>query len=340
MKRFGILFLAVLGAFFVLAACAVPITPPTLSPTTAVPSKNLTLRVGFTSQPDFGDIPTLLAFDILKEKGYIIEPSYYTSADLAVAALERNEANFANGATRSYWAGISKGVNARVIMEQVANEWTVLSVPAIESCQDLGGMRYGTNTTGGVARLMTQVYVRDNCPDVEMVEVSIPSSENRAAAMLAGEIDAAGLELADSTRVMAQAPDRFHIFLNFSEALPDLKTTAVHVNQEFAEQNPEAVRDYVRALLTVHRNIQADPTLMENQAVTRLQIEPATAKSLVAAYNALGAWDPNGGLDDAGVQYTIDFFTDAGALDEGLTVEKVADLSYLNSVLSEIGRQE
>jgi hypothetical protein len=39
------------------------------------------------------------------------------------------------------------------------------------------------------------------------------------------------------------------------------------------------------------------------------------------------------------LQDTIDFLVDTGAMEPGLKVEDVADLSYLNAVLDEIGRE-
>jgi hypothetical protein len=58
---------------------------------------------------------------------------------------------------------------------------------------------------------------------------------------------------------------------------------------------------------------------------------------VVEAYRS--QWDPNGGITQDGFQSTIDFFTNSGAIDPGLTVDKALDLSYLNAVLDDIGRR-
>jgi len=45
----------------------------------------------------------------------------------------------------------------------------------------------------------------------------------------------------------------------------------------------------------------------------------------------------NGGMTVEAGQYTIDFFTESGRFEEGLTAEQAYDLSYLQDVLAEIG---
>jgi ABC-type nitrate/sulfonate/bicarbonate transport system substrate-binding protein len=118
-----------------------------------------------------------------------------------------------------------------------------------------------------------------------------------------------------------------------------LKATGVHASRAFAEQHPEAVRAYIRALLLVHRAIRANPAELQNGVVKFLGLDPKTAETIAQAYLARNLWDSNGGLTPADVQYSIDFFTKAKSVPEGLTVEGVADLSYLNAVLDEIGRK-
>ena len=64
-----------------------------------------------------------------------------------------------------------------------------------------------------------------------------------------------------------------------------------------------------------------------------------TARALGAAYLDIGEWDPNGALTPDNIQFTLDFLAANTSLPAGLAVDDVADLSYLNAVLDEIGRQ-
>jgi hypothetical protein len=47
----------------------------------------------------------------------------------------------------------------------------------------------------------------------------------------------------------------------------------------------------------------------------------------------------DGGLTDEAVRYSLAFYAESGELDPALTPADVADLTYLNQVLAELGRQ-
>jgi hypothetical protein len=92
-------------------------------------------------------------------------------------------------------------------------------------------------------------------------------------------------------------------------------------------------------VLTVHRQFANDPALVEAEAAKRLSMDAALIKEITARYLALNAWDVNGGMDEAAITNSLAFYEQSGGLDAGVTPDQVADLSFLNAVLSEIGRQ-
>ncbi|MGH2628096.1 MAG: ABC transporter substrate-binding protein [Anaerolineales bacterium] len=189
-----------------------------------------------------------------------------------------------------------------------------------------------------MAKAMTDAFLAEDCPEISPEVLVIPGSENRAAAMLAGQIDATPLEPADVVQLLDKAPDRFHVVADFAASLPDLMTTGVFVNRQFAEANPQAVEDVVRALLTVHRHIAADPDLLVPEAVARLGIEAELLPAIVEAHLRIDSWDVNGGLTREAVDYTLEFYVRIGSLEPGLTTDYVADVSYLTTILNELGR--
>ncbi|MFQ5855417.1 MAG: ABC transporter substrate-binding protein [Anaerolineae bacterium] len=331
-----------LVAVTLLAACVAP-TPEVreveVIREVEVPVERPHIRVAYPSIVDMEDIPSVMAHQLLVEQGYAVTPTFYAQSELAVEALARGDADFGNGADRTFWAAISKGANIVTIMEQAANGWAIFAIPDIQTCEDLGGRRFAQHSEGAVSKAMSDAYILENCPGTEPEILIIPGSENRAAALLAGEIDASPVELADAVQIELQRPGEFHVLANFAVDVPKLKTTALYVNGDFAAEHPEAVKDYIRALLTVHRQIVKDPDSLIAEASKWLAIDPEVLPKVVEAQFAANSWDVNGGLDEDSIQFSIDFFTNAGRLDPGLTVDDVADLSYLNEVLDEIGRQ-
>lgn len=334
-----ILFLCLLFGALVVYGCA-PITfQPETPAGTLRATKSGTIRVGFASNADVGDVPSLMAHELLRAQGYTIEGKNFAGADLQVSALMQGDLDIANGSMRTVWIAQSQKPDASTIMEQVKDNWLLIAKPEFKACADLEGQRIAFTNTGSLNYALFTAHTQEHCPDLKYDQLFISSSENRAAALLAGELEATPLSLSDWIQVQQKEPDRFHVLVNYAEELPELKTTGVHVNRAFAEQHPEAVRDYIRALITVHRTIQSDPTALPKAIVKFLDLDAETAQTVAKAYLALDMWDQNGGLGREDVQYSIDFFTKSGSLPEGLTVDGVAELSYLNQVLEEMGRK-
>jgi NitT/TauT family transport system substrate-binding protein len=280
----------------------------------------------------------LAAHDLLAEQGYQVTTTYFAQSEMVVEALSRGDVDIGLGAMRTYWAAIGKGAAVRTIMEQLANEWQIMASPDVRTCADLQGRRVAYGSEGTVATAMSAAYIQRMCPGTQPDVLYIPGSANRAAALLAHEVDATTLELADMIQLDVKAPGRFHVLASFSRDLADLKTTGVQVNQAFARAHPQAVRDYVRALLMVHREHSGDAQFIAQEATRRLEIEPELASQVAAAYFEIDGWDVNGGLTEQAVQYSLDFYAQAGSLPSSLKPGDVCDLSFLNDVLAEIGR--
>ena len=296
------------------------------------------IRVAFSSTVDLGDLPSLMAHALLATQGYNVVPTFFAQAQLAADALARGQVDVGNGSTRTYWAAIGKGANVTTVMEQVGNGWAIVAVTEIRTCADLHGRRFAITGDGSVSAAISSAYLRNRCPGVAPRVVTIAGSEHRAAALLAGRLDAAPVELTESLQLVAKAPGRFRILVSFAEELPSLVTTGVQVNRNWAARNPQAVHDYLKALLLTHRRILDHPDLLVAEARNRLHIDPTLLTEVVAAHLRTNAWDVNGRLTGAAVRDSLAFFVQSGSLPTSLTSEHVADLRYLERALDAIGR--
>lgn len=296
------------------------------------------IRVAFSAEVQLTNIPQLLAQKLLAEQGYKVTNTFFSQPELAVEALARGDAEIGEGSNPAYWTAIGKGANIATIVEQTANEWQIVAVPEIQTCADLDGRRLAQHSESAVSKAMSDAYIAETCPDIEPQILIVPNSQNRAAALLAGEIDATPLKLADFLQLEREAPGRFHTLTNFAEDLPDLKTIGLHVNREFAEEHPEAVKDYVRALLTVHRQIDEDPEVLIREVGQHMEAySEELLPQITQAHLDINTWDVNGGMTEKAIEYSLQFFVNAGELEPGLTVADVADLSFLEEALDEIG---
>jgi len=315
------------------SACSGAVGQPT--PTVAP----VTIRIAYTAEKGLTDIPSILAQQRLSAQGYTFQPTFYASGELAVAALAQGQADIAYATPLLFLTPASKDVKVKWIGEKVSNVFVVVSTSKIQACADLADQRLGINSVGAFYTALITKYMKDNCPDTQAQMVVVAGSNNRLSALLAGQLDASLLQLSDWEQLEAKAPGQFHILINFAQDLPDIVVTGTFVTDDFAAQHPDAVKAYLRTNLEVNRDITQDHSILLNEAAKQLEIDADTLRPVVEDYFKIKAWNVNGGLTAAKVKTNLDFMKTLDGVDQTATPETVADLSYLNAVLDEIGRK-
>jgi NitT/TauT family transport system substrate-binding protein len=315
------------------ASVAPPASEPggSAEPSGLTGSKNFT--VAFTSI-GLSSVALLAAIDDLREQGYTIETPEVADNNLIVQGVSNNEFQFSSGTTLAVMIATLQGAPMTIIGNRVGNEWTVAAKSDIADCAGLAGRRYAHHSEAAVSTAMGRNWIEQDCPGTTPEEVIIAGSDNRANALIADEIDATELELSDAISLLSAHADRFHVLTSFSETLPDLKPSTIYGNTEYMDANPGDVIALLTALLSQHEQINADPEYLKSLATEYVPtINQDTLDEVVSQYVEQGLFETDGGLTTEGIQYTIDFFQNANALESGLTVEQAVDLSYLEAAL-------
>jgi NitT/TauT family transport system substrate-binding protein len=338
-----------------LAACSGGASPspssaaPTSPPASDAPSVEPTptelpgvkeFTIGFTSA-GLSSAAFLAAIDALNNSGYTITVQVLDSSELVTEGVSSGGFAFGSGANNSSMTAVEKGANLKLVVARVNNEWTLYAGTDITDCAGLGGQRLAIHSQGAVSTAMVRNYVDTVCAGTEPNYVVIEGSNNRVAAMLADQIDASPLELSDSITIESEAADRYHLISSFAADLPDLQTTSVYVNGDFAAENPGSVLAVVKAVLEQHRMIEGDPAYLKSIAEEFVgdAINPDTIDEAAAKYVELGMFPTDGGLTQANLEYTAEFFGPDGTVstESLLEVDQFADLSFLQMALDELG---
>jgi ABC-type nitrate/sulfonate/bicarbonate transport system substrate-binding protein len=189
---------------------------------------------------------------------------------------------------------------------------------------------------------MLRDWINNNCPEdvaASYEPLIIEGSQNRLAALLADQIDTSPVEFGDA--LILEQEGGYTNVVSFAEDLPGLHPTSVYGNADWMAENPDAVKALIRALLEQHRRINSEDGYLMELFTEYLPEEAAgeNAEAIVQAYVDAGLFPDDGGLDEEAVQYTIDFFgpNGTGDIEEELSPDQVADLSYLQAVLDELG---
>jgi ABC-type nitrate/sulfonate/bicarbonate transport system substrate-binding protein len=287
---------------------------------------------------DVRDVPLLMAFDELARRGYRVERTYIAGNTLLADVLAHGDADVAVINNQTAWAAIAKGGDIRTVSEFSGYTGLLIGREHIRTCHDLDGRRVGLAVTTGFAPLMFTLYLSRQCPGVEPQFLVLPEASARAAALLAGRLDASMVPGEELLKLQEQSEIPFHTVTHLAAAFPGVRVDGVQVRRAWAEKNPTAVKDLLSAQLRAHRLIRSNPQVLYDESVRRLSLDPATAKAIADSHLRMDIWDVNGGLTPENIQATIDFLTEANALPAGLTPPQVSDLSYLNAVIADLSR--
>ena len=277
--------------------------------------------------PDVPSVPLMEAAQLLQEAGHDVTVEEVAEPELAIEGLVRGNFDVSGESISPALIAIQQGAPIVVIGDVVANEWALYAAEDISGCADLDGRRIGLFSEGAVATAMVREWIGQECPDIEPEYLVIGGSDVRAQALLAGEIDATALTIADIA-VLEQEGTQVNLLADFGESLPELRPSALYANANFVTENPEATTAFLEAVLEVHDQINADPAYLVSIIQEHLpETDEAILDSVAAEYVERGLFDA-AALTEENLQFTIDFFTNAGVIEAGLVPADIADLSY------------
>ena len=297
------------------------------------------IKFSNSSTPAFSYIPLLMAQDALRSMGYKVDNVTFNESEVSVEAVNKNEAQLGSGSTYTVMQAIQKGGKMKLIGDRNSNEWAIAAINAITDCNTLNGKRLAIHSEGAVSTAMVNAWLQDKCPQAKPNILVIPGSDKRAAAILANQIDATPIELADWIDLQKKAPGRFHLLADLAHDLPKLDSSAMYVNNDFLAKNRPALVDFVTELIKADRAVLANPDLLK-QANKKYNLgNDDSIDEIIKGYLSINGFDKNGGFDADKMAYSIDFFTKANQLKPGVKVEDVADVSIINEVLAKLGKQ-
>jgi NitT/TauT family transport system substrate-binding protein len=287
---------------------------------------------------DVRDVPLLMAFDELAKQGYTIEKVYLSSSAEITDLLARGDAEIAMVNNQTVWTAVAKGADLRTIGPFTATTTVMAVADAIHSCQDLDGKSIGVANSAGLSPLLLNTYLSRHCPSAQPPLIVIPESGARANALLTGRVQATLLPGEELLKLQRQSHAPLRTLYTQAAEFPEIQIEGLHVRREWAAQHGTALRDFLRAQLVAYRRVIDHPQVLFEESITRLKIDADTAKAIGTSHLDMHIWDGNGLLTTDNIQSTIDFLVKAHVLPDGTRSSQVADFSYMNAVLDEIGR--
>jgi hypothetical protein len=236
------------------------------------------------------------------------------------------------------WVAIEKGAPIVTLMDDSVTPIILAAKADIKRCEDLSGRRVAIPNLAGGKAFMLRRYLEMRCPAAKPELLVVAGEAARLAGIMAGELDAAVMDLETLDRIDGSRRSGWHSLVAFAEEFPGLTALSLFARREVTEKSPAMVKDWLRAVLVARRRLQ-DPGVLSGELVARLGMAPALAEKAAVEYLDGNYWDVNGRYTSDSLQNNIDFAIAASSLKPGTKASDLADLSFLNAVLDEIGRK-
>ena len=202
------------------------------------------LTVAYASDLDPNDIADQIG---LAEAG--AEASYLTEDSAVVAGLQNGDFDIGNIDMTAAIKAIQGGVPLKIVyVAQDLPEFVMVSQADITSFDQLAGRTVAYHGPGSLTEIVQRELVRQFDPALEdAIEWTVlPESPNRAAAMLAGRIDATSLEYLDVVSI--QKEGEFNVLGGFGD-LSGASSDAIATVWVTTEETLEARRGDIVAFL-------------------------------------------------------------------------------------------
>ena len=160
---------------------------------------------------------------------------------------------------------------------------------------------------------------------------NVPGSSNRIAALIAGQTDATIVDLSNKNKLVKLKGDQFNVLPMFEV---DASDEALFANLDWIRANAEDVDIFVKALVSVYKDMYADSTIIRRETDPDGpigQLPKEVFDNLDEFYaDAVegGLYDPNGGGEVA-ARADLEWYSKAGQLVGDLSSLKIEDFWYM-----------
>lgn len=287
------------------------------------------IRIALAETPSDEVAAFFLALDRAKANGLDYEWTAFADEELAIQAVLGGQMDIGFGTP--YAAMQRAKAPVRIIFQLSKLKFFPVSSKKYSSLKDLDGEPITLHSRGGGTDSIANV-IEDRMGIKFGKRSYVPGSQNRIVALMAGQTDATIVDLANKNKLVKQAGDKFNVLPMFDV---DASDEALFANINWIKDNARDVDIFVKALLSVYKDMHKDPTIIRRETNPDGpigQLPKEVLGGLDAFYKeavAGGLYDPNGGGEKA-AKADLDWYSKAGQLTGDPASLKVEDFWYLD----------
>lgn len=292
----------------------------------------MTLRVG-SSQPEALGMGIHYTVDELERWGATVEHSFLSNIT-GIEGIVAGQLDVSASSADEVLLGAAEGAPVTALSAPTSTmHYAVVVKDGIESAADLEGKTLAISSPGSFnALLLRQLLIQEGLdPDNSAQFIQIGGTGERAAAMLAGQADAAVVYI-DSWLELSRQSEDLNNLGYVADLIPDLPSRLWYGSTEYLEANPEMAVAIACASLNANAWIQSDKD--DFVAFTENEVEGASPEAVGAFYDVaidIGMYptDPDEVVNQTALQKLNDLMVENGDIDESVELSDLVDMSYL-----------
>jgi NitT/TauT family transport system substrate-binding protein len=230
------------------------------------------VKVAYASDLDPNDIADQIGIEAAGAE--VVE---LTEDSAVIAGLIRGDVDVGNIGLTEAIKATQTGVPIKVFyVSQSRFEFVMVAQEGIDSLDKLEGKKVAYHAPGSGTEILQRLLVRQHDPALEdkVNWVVLPESPNRAAAMIAGEIDVTSLEFADVLTL--QEEGNFEILGGWNDIegpSQDAISTVWVASEEYYNENKDALQDLATNLQAGYDQFYEDKDAWMELAGSTLEVD-------------------------------------------------------------------
>jgi len=271
------------------------------------------IRIALAEPPSDEVAHIFVALDRAKKMGLEYEWTAFADEELAIQAILSGQMDIGFGTPYSVMQRSKAPV--RIIFQLSKLKFFPVTTKKYSKLEDLNGEPILLHSRGGGTDSIANV-IEDRLGIKFGKRSYVPGSANRVAALMAGQADATIIDLSNKNKLMKIAGDKFNVLPMFDV---DASDEALFANLDWMKKNSQAVDTFVKALVSVYRDMTKDPTMVRRETDPKGPIGQLPKEVLDGLDEFFkeavegGLYDSNGGGMKA-AKADLDWYSRAGQL--------------------------
>lgn len=280
----------------------------------ATPAQAEKIRIALSEPPSDELAHIFVALDRAKAMGLEYEWTAFADEELAIQAILSGQMDIGFGTPYSVMQRSKAPV--RIIFQMSKLKFFPVTSKKYSKLEELNGEPIMLHSRGGGTDSIANV-IEDRLGIKFGQRSYVPGSSNRVAALMAGQTDATIVDLSNKNKLMKLQGDKFNVLKMFEV---DASDEALFANLDWMKKNSESVDIFVKALVSVYRDMHKDPTMVKRETDPNGpigQLPKEVLDGLDGFFQEAvegGLYDPNGGGMTA-AKADLDWYSKAGQLE-------------------------